>query len=190
MTGKMIELETQRLRLIALTTKQLKLYLADTERLERELGYPVSRAILTQVVRRAIEIKISKMAAVPEASHPWYTYWLIVVRDEPYGAGLAGFKGYPDSRGEAEIGYGIDPAHQSRGYMTEAARALIAWGFEEPNCRSIVAPGTLKSNAASNRVLEKAGMVVYGESDETLSWRIDRGQHVRLGQTSERDYGF
>jgi ribosomal-protein-alanine N-acetyltransferase len=176
----MLELQTHRLRLMALTLKQLKLYLADPQQLERELGFPLSRAILTQIVRRAMEIKISTMAAAPEASHPWYTYWLIVVRDEPYGAGLAGFKGYPNSRGEAEIGYGIDPAYQRKGYMTEAARALIAWGFEEPNCGSIVAPGTLKSNAASNRVLEKAGMTVYEETDETLSWRIDRRQQRRI----------
>jgi RimJ/RimL family protein N-acetyltransferase len=114
------------------------------------------------------------MAAVPEAIHPWYTYWLIVTPDELYGAGLAGFKGYPDSQGEAEIGYGIDADYRRKGYMTEAVRELIAWAFEEPNCTSIIAPGTLKSNVASNRVLEKAGMFVYEESAKTLSWRIDR----------------
>jgi RimJ/RimL family protein N-acetyltransferase len=170
----MLELRTQRLRLIALSLEQLSLYLTDTQELEQQLGFPVSRKIITQIVGRAIEIKASKMAAVPKALHPWYTYWLIVILDEPYGAGLAGFKGYPDSQGDAEIGYGIDPDYRRKGYTTEAVRELIAWAFEEPDCTSIIAPGTLKSNVASNRVLEKVGMFVYEESAKTLSWRIDK----------------
>ncbi len=170
----MLELETERLRLIALTLQQLNLYLTAPQKLEHELGFPVSRAILTQTVRRAIQIKMSKMAPVEETVHPWYTYWLIVIPDAPYGAGLAGFKGYPNRLGEAEIGYGIDPDFRCQGYTTETVRALIAWAFEEPNCRSVIAPGTLKSNIASNRVLAKVGMYVYEETDDTLSWRVDK----------------
>jgi len=170
----MLELQTERLRLIALTLDQLRLYLTAPQELEGTLGFPVSRAIVTQIVRKAIGTKISKMAPVEETAHPWYTYWMIVTPDEAYGAGLAGFKGYPNHLGEAEIGYGIDPDYRRRGYMTETVQALIDWAFEEPNCRSVIAPGTLKSNIASNRVLAKAGMYVYEETDDTLSWRIDK----------------
>ncbi len=171
----MLELQTERLRLIPLTLEQLTLYLTAPQELEGELGFPVSRAILTQTVRRAIGIKLSKMAPAEETIHPWYTYWLIVISDdELYGAGLAGFKGYPNHLGEAEIGYGIDPDYRSQGYTTETVRALIAWAFEEPNCRSVIAPGTLKTNIASNRVLAKVGMYVYEETDDTLSWRVDK----------------
>ena len=168
----MLELQTERLRLIALTMEQLTLYLTAPQELERELGFPVSRAILTQTVRRAIGIKISRMTSAEETLHPWYTYWLIVIPDAVYGAGLAGFKGYPNRLGEAEIGYGIDPDYRDRGYMTETVRALIDWAFQEPDCTSVIAPGTLKSNIASNRVLAKVGMYVYEETDDTLSWRI------------------
>jgi RimJ/RimL family protein N-acetyltransferase len=170
----MPELQTKRLRLLALTAHQLELYLAHPARLEQALGFPISRSNITGLVRGAIRMKLAKMADAEEEVHPWYTYWLVVVADEPYGAGLAGFKGYPDGQGEAEIGYGIDPNYRGRGYTTEAVRALIAWAFFNPDCRSIVAPGTAKSNPASNRVLEKVGMHVYGETEDTLSWRIDR----------------
>jgi GNAT superfamily N-acetyltransferase len=170
----MLDLRTKRLQLVALTLKQLNLYLTQPQKLEQELSFPISRAIITQTVRKAIKIKMSKMTLVDERIHGWYTYWLIVVVGEPFGAGLAGFKGYPDSRGEAEIGYGIDLGYRNRGYMTEVVRALIAWAFDTPQCTSIVAPGTLKSNIASNRVLEKVGMHVYEETNAALSWRIDK----------------
>lgn len=170
----MPEIQTKRLRLIALTAQQLEQYLTHPDRLEKELGFAVSRSNITDRVRGAIQMKLAKMAVAEQEAQPWYTYWLVVVAGEPYGAGLAGFKGYPDGEGEAEIGYGIDLNYRGQGYTTEAARALIAWAFLNPDCRSIVAPDTAKSNPASNRVLEKVGMHIYAETDDTLSWRTDK----------------
>jgi len=157
-----------------LSRRQLEQYSTAPDQLERELGFSLSRAILTDRVRHAIEVKLAKMARADVALHAWYTYWLIVAGAPPFGAGLAGFKGIPDAAGAAEIGYGIDPAYRGCGYMTEAVRALIAWAFCEPACRAVIAPGTLKTNPASNRVLAKAGMAVYAETPDALSWRIDR----------------
>jgi ribosomal-protein-alanine N-acetyltransferase len=167
-------LHTERLDLVPLSPVQLRLYLEQPAQLEQELGMPVSRAILTERVQRAIAMKLAKMAHVEPARFVWYTYWLLVIRAVPYGAGLAGFKGFPDANGEAEIGYGIDPRYQRQGYMTEAVQSLIAWAFQEPACRSVVARDTQKSNVASLRVLAKAGMKVYAESEDALWLRVER----------------
>ncbi len=167
-------LQTKRLKLLALSPPQLALYLSSPEQLEEELGLTVSRVIYLERVQRAINIKLAKMAQVAEADYPWYTYWLLVVADELFGAGLAGFKGVPNSQGEVEIGYGIDPAYQRQGYMTEAVQALIDWAFQSLECKVITATDILKSNIASQRVVEKVGMRVCGETEETLSWRIEK----------------
>jgi RimJ/RimL family protein N-acetyltransferase len=170
----MPEIQTERLRLIALTSNQLELYRDAPHQLERELGVSIPRDDVSAPLHRAIDMKVRKMAHAAEADHPWYTYWLIVIAAQSTGAGMAGFKGVPNARGEVEIGYGIDPAHRNRGYTTEAARGLIDWAFQAPRCRSVVAPDTLKANVASNRVLEKLGMHVYGETDDARHWRLDR----------------
>lgn len=170
----MLGIRTERLNLIPLSARQLNLYLDDPEELERELDFSVSRTIVTQLVQRALSMKISKMTEAAPETHAWHTYWLIVVVEECFGAGLAGFKGYPTGAGEAEIGYGIDPAYQGRGYVTESVRALIDWAFQEPDCKSVIAPHTMKENVASNRVLKKVGMHVYDETDKALFWRIDK----------------
>ena len=168
----MLEIQTSRLRLMALTAQHLQLYLTLPNKLEQVLGFPLSHDILTTTVQRAIRMKLAKMARADENDHAWYTYWLVVVVGQGQGVGLAGFKGLPDSQGEVEIGYGIDPAFQSQGYTTEAVRALIAWAFETPACRAVIADPK-KSNLASNRVLEKVGMRPYAESAEAIFWRID-----------------
>jgi RimJ/RimL family protein N-acetyltransferase len=56
-----------------------------------------------------------------------------------------------------EIGFIFDPAHQGRGYATEAARAVLAWGFDGMGFHRMIGR-TEARNVASARVLEKLGM--------------------------------
>ncbi len=57
----------------------------------------------------------------------------------------------------AEIGYELAPKHWKQGYATEAAHAIIAFGFEQLGLHRIEALCHAE-NAASAHVLEKLGM--------------------------------
>ena len=111
------------------------------------------------------------MTRAPLKDHLWFTYWLLTL--EGCGVGLAGFKGAPDERGEVEIGYGLAPEYEGKGYMTEAVRALITWAFAQTNC-AVIAPQVLRSNLASQRVLEKVGMKIYKETEGESFWRLEK----------------
>jgi RimJ/RimL family protein N-acetyltransferase len=173
-------IHTERLDLLPFNLLQLRLYLENPQQLETELGFPISRAIVTDVVQRAIGMKLAKMAQADPTKLDWYTYWLIVVRGLPFGAGLIGFKGVPDNNGEVEIGYGIDPAFQGKGYTTEAARAMIQWAFTAPDCQAVIAPHTKRSNLASQHVLLNCGMHLYGEDADSLNFKVEKNQSERL----------
>ena len=56
----------------------------------------------------------------------------------------------------AHLGYWIDAGQEGKGLMTEAVRAVVACGHEVFRLNRIDA-WTLPGNAASDRVLEKAG---------------------------------
>lgn len=56
-----------------------------------------------------------------------------------------------------ELGYVLARKHWGRGYMTEALRGLIAWGLKQKEIYRIWAVCDV-ANAASARVMEKAGM--------------------------------
>ncbi|MBN1440516.1 MAG: hypothetical protein JW929_13990 [Anaerolineales bacterium] len=61
-------LQTERLNLFPLSPDQLRQYQEDPESLEADLGLALSRALLSERVRRAIGMKLEKMArAGPEA---------------------------------------------------------------------------------------------------------------------------
>ena len=58
---------------------------------------------------------------------------------------------------EADIGYELAPEHWGRGYASEAARAIVAFGFDELRVHRIWAE-CVADNVASAHVLEKLGM--------------------------------
>jgi ribosomal-protein-alanine N-acetyltransferase len=184
-----IEIQTERLRLLPLSVASLQLYLDDPVELERQLGLSVSRDILTDRVQRAIRMKISKMHVAPIQDHVWYTYWLVVIVQEKYGAGLAGFKGIETGKREVEIGYGIDPACQSQGYVTEAVHAMVKWAFNDSSCQRITARKVLRMNKASLRVLEKAGFRIFAEREDSYDLMIEKRRAVNPHQHSKRSSG-
>jgi [ribosomal protein S5]-alanine N-acetyltransferase len=79
----------------------------------------------------------------------------VVERASGLVVGGIGFFG-PPRAAEVEIGYGIVPSRQGRGYATEALRAMIAMAWADARVSTVVA-GTDPGNIASQRVLEKAG---------------------------------
>jgi len=62
---------------------------------------------------------------------------------------------------EADFGYELDPGHWGQGYATEAARAVVGWGFSELHLHRVSA-WCIAENLGSVRVLEKLGMRLEG----------------------------
>lgn len=65
----------------------------------------------------------------------------------------------PHERGE--LGYWIGPPYWNKGYCTEAAQAVLAYGFSVLELNRIHGR-FLKRNPASGRVMEKIGMIQEG----------------------------
>jgi RimJ/RimL family protein N-acetyltransferase len=62
----------------------------------------------------------------------------------------------PDDR-QASIGYELDPLHWGQGYATEAARAVLAFGFNQLKVHRVWAD-CVADNLGSVRVLTKLGL--------------------------------
>ncbi|TWD84718.1 RimJ/RimL family protein N-acetyltransferase [Kribbella amoyensis] len=76
---------------------------------------------------------------------------------------------WPPSDGRLELGYGVVPSRQGRGYASEAARALTAHALTAPEVHTVHATVEL-ANPASIRVLEKAGFTrVHTDSERNTA---------------------
>lgn len=70
---------------------------------------------------------------------------------------------------EADIGYELSSEHWGNGYATQAARAVVAFGFTELHVHRI-SSWCVADNAGSARVLEKAGMRPEGRLRDKGRW--------------------
>jgi len=84
--------------------------------------------------------------------------WGITRRDDPTLMGTVGFWKWNKASFYAEIGYEIGPAYWNKGYMTEAIRAALAFGFEHMDLHRVEA-NIDPENRASRRTVEKLGFV-------------------------------
>jgi RimJ/RimL family protein N-acetyltransferase len=103
--------------------------------------------------------------------------WAAVERST--GGFLGWFEFYPpDGRGpeEAELGYRLLRRAWGRGYATEGSRALIRKGFTELGVRRVVAE-TMAVNAASRRVMEKAGLTYVRTFHQQWPEPIEGDEH-------------
>ena len=83
-----------------------------------------------------------------------------IERPDGVVAGTVLFKPLPNGVGEVEVGWHLHPDSWHHGYATEAARAVIAQGFEAglPEVYAVVRPG----NQASKAVCRRLGMEPLG----------------------------
>lgn len=80
--------------------------------------------------------------------------------------------------GEAEIGYGIVPTRQGRGYATEAVNTLVSLALTMPEVVAVVA-STDADNVASQRVLERRGSNLWTEVTGVAIASDDRCSTIR-----------
>ncbi len=169
----MLVLKTKRMELHALTRDQLNLALENVDSLSKALKAVIPADVFSNESRQAMLIKLTRMDFVDPVMHPWYTYFLLLDAAERRGMGVCGFKGAPTQFGSVELGYAIHEDFRNRGLMTEAVSALVDWAFRQDGCDRVTAE-TLRENIASQRVLQKAGLVYDRGHEHMIYWKIDR----------------
>lgn len=102
--------------------------------------------------------------------------WVLVLKENSKVIGIAGFIEVDFQSARGEIAYVLSPDFQNRGYMTEALRAIVHYGFTEMKLHRIQAKCEI-DNYGSEKVMQKLGMQLEG---------VLRGYILRKGKF--RDY--
>ncbi|MEK5175336.1 GNAT family N-acetyltransferase [Heyndrickxia sp. FSL W8-0496] len=99
--------------------------------------------------------------------------WLVINKENNTIIGDIGFKGKPNSENTVEVGYGIIPSAQNKGYATEAVKEIINWAFTNDDVDKVVAE-CLHNNIPSIKVLEKLNMNKIGTVNDMLKWELKK----------------
>ncbi len=111
-----------------------------------------------------------------------FGYW--AAEETASGAFLGWFHLRPSRENlhEIELGYRLKKSAWGRGYATEGARALVQHGFKTLGIGRVTATA-LAANAASIRVMEKAGLCFverfwYKPGMEAVQYELDKANYV------------
>ncbi|HZI83412.1 MAG TPA: GNAT family N-acetyltransferase [Casimicrobiaceae bacterium] len=130
----------------------------------------------------SVGTRVSVAAAVARSMKYYGTYpglgvWPAELRGTGRFVGWFCLKYVPETV-EIEVGYRLSPSVWGRGYATEGARAVVHYGFDELGLARIIGL-THAENAASQRVLQKAGLRDAG-------WGNYYGRRLRLFTVTAR----
>ena len=103
--------------------------------------------------------------------------WSLFPKGEEKLIGACGYRFFHDPP-ELQLLYALAPTHWGTGLATEAARAMIRYGFEQLGLDRIVA-ATDPPNAASVRVMERCGLTYDKRATagglDTIFYSLGRG---------------
>jgi [ribosomal protein S5]-alanine N-acetyltransferase len=175
-TGKLV-LHTPRLELIAATLPLLEAEIAGPQRLSEVVQAEVGTWPPPLNDEKSLQWTYEKLSAQPEQAGFFAWYVILAEQEQRTLVGMVGLKGPPDREGSIEAGYSVIEDFQRRGIGTEATRALIEWGFEDPRVQQVTAE-TFPELRPSIRVMERCGMSFLGTGSEpgTIRFGITRRQ--------------
>ena len=128
--------------------RYLRLY-AWTERTEADVRAFVARFVAWQAVEPRHKFQLA-----------------VTLRDGGRLIGNCGIRLAEAGARTGDLGYEISPEFWGHGYATEAARAMVGFGFEELGLHRVWGE-CVPENAASRRVMEKLGMRNEGRLRQT-----------------------
>jgi [ribosomal protein S5]-alanine N-acetyltransferase len=187
----MVELHSDRLRLLALDLRHLRLLRQSRAVMEEALGlnpieFQTDREMEIEI-RQAVDFWLINVESRPE-DYAWYTNWEVILQTENRSIGGIGLSGRPDAQGKVMTGYFIDNRYQNQGYATEGLRTIIEWAFRDPDLRCLTAE-TSNDHLASHRVLIKNHFQRVQEADQIWVWERSVRPATSAQKTLSGDMG-
>ncbi|EEG73878.1 GNAT family N-acetyltransferase [[Clostridium] hylemonae] len=162
-------LSTERLELVPLLPYQLRLWVEDIPKLEKDLKCSYQAEPMEGLFLEIVKGQLEKTEKNPN-DFLWHSFWLLIRKSDRVVVGSADFKDTPNTDQEVEIGYGLGKDFERNGYMTEAVQAMCKWALEQENVSHVIAETDI-DGFASQRILKRCGFIEKGQ-EKTIWWQL------------------
>lgn len=152
--------------------------------------------IVNQHVKRQPTLNISDAKNFIRLRHEDFKnksaiYWSITIKSSGRMIGSLSIWHIDISKGQAELGYDLHPTSQGQGYMFEAAKAALEFGFAKMRLNRIIAI-TSPPNLASQKVLSaltftsmnKSEMPADDVANGLLGYKMDNPKSTLISNKS------
>ena len=125
-----------------------------------------SDPLVTRFITWRTQIAVEEATDFVQGILDWYrsgevAYWAIIRRDNGQLIGSCGLFDWQPNPARAELAFVLARPYWGQGFISEAVRELMRYGFEELGLIRLEARCVVQ-NTASARVMERAGMTYEG----------------------------
>lgn len=168
------DLRIGKLRLVAITPEMLAAeHASDAAELSRLLGAQLTAEWPPVDWEPHVYRMILKQYEEWPQSYGWHRYVLLEGGFGKPRTLVGAVGGFPQVKGDVEIGYSTLPQFQRRGYATAFAKTLVEWLLTREGVESVSAQ-TYPRLPESIKVMERCGMQYVGDGDEAGTVRYRR----------------
>lgn len=163
--------ETEELILVPLTLEQVENFNENPEKVIASLGVRDRELFNPKPLQKLnSNFILPRLRNTQAGDEAFTTRWLAISKDLNRVVADFLIKKGPDEEGEIEIGYGVNPKYEGKGWMTKVLRSFLQWAQEHPRVNRVMAE-TVKENISSIKVLQKNGFILSRETDKFFYWR-------------------
>ena len=160
---------TERLVLVPLNARQMRLWLEQITELEKELDCTYKAESLEGDFLKIVKGQLH-VTEQNENNYYWHSFWFLIRKSDRTVVGSADFKTGPNENGEVEIGYGLGKEFEHNGYMTEAVKAMCDWAKNQSGVSHVIAE-TYLDNEPSQNILCRCGFTET-KRDNSIWWKL------------------
>ena len=167
-----IAIETEEVLLVPLTLEQMENFNENPEKIAMDLGVQNSTLFNPDQLKKLnTNFLLPRLHQALPGDEVYCTRWLAISKNMNKVVADLIIKKLPDADGEIEIGYGVYPTYEGKGWMTKVVAAFLKWAQEQPRIKVVMAE-TSKKNISSIRVLQKNNFKLSRENDKFYYWRF------------------
>lgn len=146
-----MKLESKRIEIIPLNLNEMRIFIKSRSDFERHANLTITGVEVPEFYREEI---IEAMEFEPESwtsknkEYLFHTFWLMILKESKTIVGQFEFNGRPNSLGEVEIFFMVEPPYRQKGIATEAMVEILKWGCKTKLFRKVFIEADFRNKAA------------------------------------------
>lgn len=185
-----MKLQSPRIDILPLSLEDLKVFVQSRAEFEKIHKLKISGVKLSEAYCEEITEMVSRIPlnwSTENNDYLFYTLWVMIERNLKSVIGLFSLNGKPNSNGEVEVFFSIEPPYRQKGYATEVMKKILEWGTKSKLFKYVLIEADFRNKAAMASLKKLGFQRVIKDIDEDETESQPTKFYKKVGKSEENE---